>query len=120
MPGFFVEMEVSLTFLPGLVLNHDPPDLCLWNRWDYRSEQLYQAGIFLREANLLDLPLLHNSKLFSLMMNECFPGCLLQSLGIFWSQDLLGFWISRTPGMMLAQNRPFQCLLSERKHENIK
>jgi hypothetical protein len=27
-----------MNYLPGLVLNHSPPDLCLPRSWDYRSE----------------------------------------------------------------------------------
>jgi hypothetical protein len=35
---FCVEMGVSTSFLPGLALNHDPPNLCLSSKWDYRDE----------------------------------------------------------------------------------
>jgi hypothetical protein len=29
-----------MNYLPGLVLNHDSPDLCLLSSWDYRREPL--------------------------------------------------------------------------------
>jgi hypothetical protein len=27
-------------YLPGVALNHDPPDLCFLSSWDYRREPL--------------------------------------------------------------------------------
>jgi hypothetical protein len=38
--------------LPGLALNHDPPDLSLPNRYNYRSESL-APGITLLRGNCL-------------------------------------------------------------------
>jgi hypothetical protein len=47
--GFFRD-RVSRTILPGLALNHDPPDLCLLSSKDYRRETQHQAYIGLLEA----------------------------------------------------------------------
>jgi hypothetical protein len=33
-------------YLPGLALNHDPPDLCLLSSWDYRCGPPCQASDF--------------------------------------------------------------------------
>jgi hypothetical protein len=39
-------------YLPGLVLNHNPPDLCLLSSWDYRCEPQVPDPIFDFEETL--------------------------------------------------------------------
>jgi hypothetical protein len=34
-----------VNYLPGLALNHDPPDLCVLSSWDYRREPLQPASV---------------------------------------------------------------------------
>jgi hypothetical protein len=34
-----------MNYLPGLALNHDPPDLCLLSSWDDRRELLVPGAL---------------------------------------------------------------------------
>jgi hypothetical protein len=46
-----------MNYLPGLALNHAPPDLCILSSWDYRREPLCPAGlvIFLMTAGAVQM-----------------------------------------------------------------
>jgi hypothetical protein len=44
-PNLVVEKE-TINFLPRLAMSHEPPSLCLLNKWDYRCKyELYNSRI---------------------------------------------------------------------------